>query len=220
MDARKKSEESKVPMQLLMRPLKSYLEPEAQHNQRGTQELLKMGLNDKKNPILNPNLTVKGGGAGLQSTLSSSQPKRKLKPSSAWISPFAHRSACQDNRKKNLRLNTCENMERSVNANHCLSLNSQLKPDKLYSTLKAQIQLKSEVSRQMKQQRELNQNGSHMMVTDQYLMYQNQQMGQGPNGGLNFVNQAQEVPLFAYALRQQQQQNYHNQGGVQPMEIF
>jgi len=29
-------------------------------------------------------------------------------------------------------------MERSVYVNHCLSLNSQLKPDKLYSQLKAQ----------------------------------------------------------------------------------
>ena len=31
-------------------------------------------------------------------------------------------------------------MERSVYVNHCLSLNSQLKPDKLYSQLKHQAE--------------------------------------------------------------------------------
>ena len=76
-----------------------------------------------KNSILNPNLTVKGGGAGLISTLTQKRTK-SLKPKGTWISPFAHRAACRENKRNNLTLNQCTNMERSVYVNHCLSLNS------------------------------------------------------------------------------------------------
>jgi len=53
-----------------------------------------------------------------------------------WISPFAHIESCRDNKKMNLSLNKCQNIERSFYVNHCLSLNSQLKPDRIYKILK------------------------------------------------------------------------------------
>lgn len=130
---------NKLPAQLLMRPLKHYVEPGAHHLQRDLKELVNVSLGQPTNTVLNPNLTVKGGGAGLISTLTQKRAKT-LKPKGAWISPFAHRSNCRDNKKRNLALNQCTNMERSVYVNHCLSLNSHLKPDRLYSQLKTQYQ--------------------------------------------------------------------------------
>lgn len=64
--------------------------------------------------------------------------QRILRPKGTWISPFGHRSECRDNKKNNLNLNSCYNMERSIYVSHGLSLNSHLKPDKLYDTLKMQ----------------------------------------------------------------------------------
>ena len=108
-----------------MRPLKQYLEPGygLKHSKRDVKELAKTSIYKPQNSILNPNLTVKGGGGGLISTLTQKRPKT-LKPKGTWISPFAHRAACRENKKNNLTLNQCTNMERSVYVNHCLSLNS------------------------------------------------------------------------------------------------
>lgn len=122
-----------------MRPLKRYLEPGSQNAKRGLNELCKASLAGPQNTILNPNLTVKGGGGGLISTLTQKRAKT-LRPKGTWISPFAHRAACRDNKRNNLSLNQCTNMERSVYVNHCLSLNSQLKPEKLYTQFKSQAQ--------------------------------------------------------------------------------
>ena len=113
-----------------MRPLKSYLEP-GNATKKDLAELCKASFAGPQNSILNPYVTVKGGGGGLISTLTQKRAKT-LKPKGTWISPFAHRAACRDNKKSNLTLNQCTNMERSVYVNHCLSLNSQLKADKLY----------------------------------------------------------------------------------------
>jgi len=47
-------------------------------------------------------------------------------------------TACRENKKTNLSKNMCNNMERSFYVTHCLSLNSQLKPDKLYNLMNNQ----------------------------------------------------------------------------------
>jgi len=118
-----------------MRPLKHYIEPGNPSIQKGVDQLLNTSLKEKRS-ILNTNLLVKGGGGGLIKR--STRRQATLKPKGTWVSPFAHRSACRDNKKNNLSLNSCANMERSIYVNHCLSLNSQLKPDKLFNTLQAQ----------------------------------------------------------------------------------
>ena len=124
-----------------MRPLKHYLEPgyAMKHAQNDVNSIAKTSIWKPKNSILNPDLVVKGGGGGLVSTLTQKRAK-SLKPKGTWISPFAHRAACKENKKVNLTLNQCTNMERSVYVNHCLSLNSQLKPDKLYEELRQQAE--------------------------------------------------------------------------------
>ena len=97
-------------------------------------QLLKAGLRQKRQ--LTDNIyVVKGGGAGLVDT-TMSKPKLRCKRSN-WISPFAHPEACRDFKKQNLSLNACKNIERSFNVHHCLSLHSQLKPDKVYRLIKA-----------------------------------------------------------------------------------
>ena len=91
-----------------MRPLKHYLEPgyAMKHAQKDVKSIAKTSIWKPKNSILNPDLTVKGGGAGLISTLTT-KPAKTIKPKGTWISPFAHRSACRENKKINLTLNQC-----------------------------------------------------------------------------------------------------------------
>ena len=121
-----------MPAQLLMRPLKHYVEPGNKHMERNVAEIISSKLGQTAS-ILNPNLTVKGGGAGLENKYA--KKVQKLNPKSTWISPFAHRTACLQNKKKNLSLNQCSNLEKSIFVNNNLSLNSQLKPEKLYDTI-------------------------------------------------------------------------------------
>ena len=121
-----------------MRPLKHYIEPDNPSTKKGVSELLTTSLGEKRS-VLNTNLRVKGGGGGL--IKASARRQKTLRPKGTWVSPFAHRSACRDNKKNNLSLNSCANMERSIYVNHCLSLNSQLKPDKLFATLRTQAKV-------------------------------------------------------------------------------
>ena len=115
-----------------MRPLKQYIEPDNVLTRKGLDELINTSLGNKKS-IMNYKLCVKGGGGGLIN--SSKRRQRTLNPKGTWVSPFAHRAACRDNKKNNLSLNSCQNIERSIYVNHCLSLNSQLKENKLFETL-------------------------------------------------------------------------------------
>lgn len=87
-----------------MRPLKHYVEPGANHLQRELRELTSASLSKPVNSVLNPNLTVKGGGAGLINTLAQKR-TISLKPRGAWVSPFAHLENCRQNKRKNLVLN-------------------------------------------------------------------------------------------------------------------
>ena len=87
-----------------MRNIKPYLEPDNVHTRKGLDELLNTSLKEKRT-VLNSNLKVKGGGGGLINTARRRQ--RTLRPKGTWISPFAHRSACRDNKKNNLSLNSC-----------------------------------------------------------------------------------------------------------------
>ena len=82
-----KQSQGRLPTQLLMRPLKQYLEPGSRHMQRGIGELCSASLREPQNSILNPNLTVKGGGGGLISTVTQKRAKT-LKPKGTWVSPF------------------------------------------------------------------------------------------------------------------------------------
>ena len=116
-----------------MRPLKQYLEPDNPMTRKGVNELLNTSLKEKRS-VLNQNLRVKGGGGGL--IPANKRRQRFLRPTGTWISPFAHRSTCRDNKLNNLSLNACYNIEKSICASHGLSLNSQLSPDKLYDTMK------------------------------------------------------------------------------------
>ena len=77
---------------------------------------------------------MKGGGRGLENTYD--MRKKRLRPKGTWISPFAHRTACQTNKKNFLNLNQCSNLEKSLYAEKSMSLNSQLKPDKIYEAVK------------------------------------------------------------------------------------
>ena len=99
-----KQSQGRLPTQLLMRPLKQYLEPGSRHMQRGLGELCSASLKEPQNSILNPNLTVKGGGGGLISTITQKRAKT-LKPKGTWVSPFQHRATCKQNKKNNLVLN-------------------------------------------------------------------------------------------------------------------
>ena len=118
-----------------MRPLKHYVEPGATHMQRDPKDLASTTLGKPLNSVLNPNLTVKGGGGGL---INEQERRAKtLRPKGAWVSPFVHQKSCRENKKKNLVMNQCSNMERSVYVNWCLSLNSQIRPDKLFKDLKS-----------------------------------------------------------------------------------
>ena len=118
-----------------MRPLKHYVEPGATHMQRDPKDLASTTLGKPLNSVLNPNLTVKGGGGGL---INDQERRAKtLRTKGAWVSPFVHQKSCRENKKKNLVMNQCSNMERSVYVNWCLSLNSQIRPDKLFKDLKS-----------------------------------------------------------------------------------
>ena len=63
-----------VPAQLLMRPLKHYVDPGAKQLERDVLEIINSKLGENAS-ILNPNLQVKGGGAGLESKFKK-QPKK------------------------------------------------------------------------------------------------------------------------------------------------
>ena len=61
------NQETKLPTQLLMRPLKEHLELSMKNKDKdfSLKELKKMSIKPTKKLMVDPNLITKGGGAGL-----------------------------------------------------------------------------------------------------------------------------------------------------------
>ena len=118
-----------------MRPLNQYLDFDKVSKPKYMNKTKIVSNFGPQDTIINPKMTVKGGGGGL--ITEKERRSKTLKLKGKWISPFVHKRDCQANKRKNLKQNQSKNMEKSALVNHNLSLHHTSNPDKLYNLFKS-----------------------------------------------------------------------------------